>query len=324
MGIFKPKNADAPPPAPSAISHAVDCVAMRAEPGNAEAKPIDVAALVATRDRPRDLARLLASLAEADRPEALNYRVVVVDNSKLRSAAPVVAEANLPMPIAYLHEPRPGLSRARNAGLRTIDRGYLATLDDDIIVPKDYLTQLHRVITEHPAAGVIGGRVELYNPDDYPISIRTGESVERYQGGTNIFGFIPGCNQIIRRDVIDQVGFYDTRLGAGTPTGAAEDDDMVYRIWKKGHQAVYVPSLLIYHNHGRTARDAKTLQRNYIRGNGAFVIKHLMRFDANAMRMFMTLVPWCLKAAILRRGNLEFAQTYLKHFALGALRFFWG
>ncbi len=282
---------------------------------------LNITALIATRDRPEDLERLLASLTQTVAPPALRYSAVVVDNSANRSAEQTVLRARTPFPIRYQHEARPGLSRARNAGLRLVSGGYIATLDDDIIVPADYLVQLERVIRANPDAGVIGGRVELHNADDYPISIRLGDVPERYDGSAEIFGFIPGCNQIIRRDVIDAAGTYDVRLGAGTPAGAAEDDDMVYRIWKKGYAAAYAPELVIFHNHGRKAADADRLQRNYIKGNGAFVTKHLLRFDANAAAMFRKLVPWCFKAAFSRGERGAYARRYLKYYWIGAAHF---
>lgn len=282
---------------------------------------IQVAALVATRDRPDDLRRLLESLARVQAPDALDYRIVIVDNSANGNAEAIVAAAPAPFPIAYLHEPRPGLSRARNAGLGAIPDGYVATLDDDIIVPEDYLVQLERAVRAHPGAGAIGGRVELFNREDYPISIRLGDAPETYQGGVNIFGFIPGCNQVIRRAALARVGAYDVRLGAGTPTSAAEDDDMIYRIWKQGYEAVYAPDLRIFHNHGRKADEAGALQRNYIKGNGAFLTKHMMRLDPHAAAMFVKLVPWCFKAILFRAENADYARKYLKYYAIGAARF---
>lgn len=280
-----------------------------------------VVGLVATRDRPADLARLLMCLTGMRPAPGLRYSLVVVDNSVNRTAEAVVAEAQLPFDTRYVHEPRPGLSRARNAGLTVAETDYVATLDDDIIVPPDYLVQLEQALRAHPDAGVIGGRVELFNPDDYPISIRTGDLPEHYSGGTNIFGFIPGCCQVIHRDALREAGAYDTRLGAGAPTGAAEDDDMVYRIWKKGYAAVYAPELVVFHNHGRKATDAERLQRNYMKGNGAFLAKHMLRADANAFAQFRQLIPWCFKAILTRGEKAKYAGKYLRFTSIGALQF---
>jgi GT2 family glycosyltransferase len=282
---------------------------------------ISVVGLVATRDRPVDLARLLKCLAEVRATPRLRYSLVVVDNSVNRTAEAVVTEAQLPFETRYVHESRPGLSRARNAGLEVVEADHIATLDDDIIVSPDYLVQLEHVLRAHPNAGVIGGRVELFDPDDYPISIRTGDLSEHYRGGTNIFGFIPGCCQVVHRDALREAGAYDTRLGAGAPTGAAEDDDMVYRIWKKGYAAVYAPELVVFHNHGRKAADAERLQRNYMRGNGAFLAKHMLRADANAFAQFRQLIPWCFKAILTRGEKAEYAGKYLRFTSIGALQF---
>ena len=75
----------------------------------------DLTVVVCTRDRPGRLARTLAALAAQEAPPA---EVVVVDNDprRERRPRPVVGR---PVPaVRYVAEPRPGLSVARNTGLR--------------------------------------------------------------------------------------------------------------------------------------------------------------------------------------------------------------
>jgi hypothetical protein len=77
----------------------------------------------------------------------------------------------------------------------------------------------------------------------------------------------------------------------------------------------------VFHNHGRKAADADRLQRSYMKGNGAFLAKHMLRFDANAFAQFRQLIPWCFKAIVTRGEKAEYAGKYLRFTSLGALQF---
>lgn len=84
-----------------------------------------ISIVVPTFRRPMDLAALLAALA----PELpADVELLVVDNSPEAGARAVVeAQARA----TYLHEPRPGVARARNAGVAAARGGHVLFIDDD-------------------------------------------------------------------------------------------------------------------------------------------------------------------------------------------------
>jgi len=69
--------------------------------------------VICTRDRPTELNRCLEALAELDYP---HFDVLVVDNAPSDDQARQVA---MRWGVAYVAEPVPGLSRARNLGAMT-------------------------------------------------------------------------------------------------------------------------------------------------------------------------------------------------------------
>jgi GT2 family glycosyltransferase len=92
---------------------------------------------------------------------------------------------------------------------------------------------------------------------------------------------IIGCNVAFKREVFEQVGYFDNNLGPGS-TGnlVAEDVDFLYRICRKGFKIVYSPDIVVYHNHRRKpGADSKSVRRNYVRGRGAFYCKHVLGRD---------------------------------------------
>ena len=78
------------------------------------------------------------------------------------------------------------------------------------------------------------------------------------------------------RRVLDEVGEFDTKFGAGTKIASGEDTDFLYRAYKQGFKILYSPEVLLYHNHGRkTEAQARSSSRGYALGRGAFYCKHI-------------------------------------------------
>ncbi|HTK34158.1 MAG TPA: glycosyltransferase [Caulobacteraceae bacterium] len=102
----------------------------------------EVAVLIPTLRRPESLDRTLRSLAAQSGAKALIEAVVVVDNSPEGSARPVAESWSPALPILYVHEPRPGVATARNAGLAKVAADYVAFLDDDEEAPPSWLETL--------------------------------------------------------------------------------------------------------------------------------------------------------------------------------------
>jgi len=95
--------------------------------------------------------------------------------------------------------------------------------------------------------------------------------------------------------LIERVGLYDTDFGPGSRF-IAEDSDFIYRAWKAGYKLIYVPSLFVYHDHGRrTPAAALALRRGYIFGRGGFYAKHIIGGDKVALQGMYWEILWSLK-----------------------------
>jgi glycosyltransferase involved in cell wall biosynthesis len=126
----------------------------------------DVAILIPTLRRPESLARALRSLFAQDRAAELIDAVIVVDNAPEASARPVVEALSpcAPVPLAYVHEPRPGVATARNAGLACVEAPFVAFLDDDEEAPPHWLASLlatHRALRADVTFGPWRGRADV-------------------------------------------------------------------------------------------------------------------------------------------------------------------
>ena len=117
-----------------------------------------VCVLIPTMRRPESLARALRSVFAQEGLGGRPVAIVVVDNDPTGTARETVdaLRADSPFPLAYRHEPRPGVATARNAGLAETDAPLIAFLDDDEAASRGGLAALLRAQAVTGADAVFG------------------------------------------------------------------------------------------------------------------------------------------------------------------------
>ena len=246
--------------------------------------PVAVSVIVATRNRCAPLAETLEAMTRLVVPPALAWELIIVDNGSTDDTPALLDRYRARLPLRAVVEPVAGLSVARNAGLHVARGEVIAFTDDDCVVDPHWLTALWNEFASDPELAALGGRVELYDPRDWPITIRTSRVRERFVSPLQLSTLIAGCNMAFTRRTIELVGTFDTTLGAGTRVGGAEDMDFLYRAFRRALKIVYVPEVLVYHHHGRrTAAQVARLRRNYTLGRGALLCKYLLRADGGML-----------------------------------------
>jgi len=246
----------------------------------------DVSVVVCTYNRSRLIGQALAHIGEAAVRANLSVEIIVVDNNSRDDTKEVVAQAarTSVVPVHYVFEPSQGLSFARNRGLKASNGSIIAFTDDDCVVDSNWIAALWREFDANPDVAVLGGRVDLYTPEDQPVSIRPIAERVRYTNAAQIYGLIIGCNLAMRRGVAQRIGGFDPAFG-GSKGVVADDIEFVYRALRRGLGVLYTPDAIVLHNHGRrTAEDLRALSRSYLRGRGAFFCKYLLNADRTILR----------------------------------------
>lgn len=285
-----------------------------------------VSVIICTRNRAADLAVALAALGRLAPPPDTSVEVIVVDNASTDHTARVVEDARavLPFPLHRLREVRRGLGAARNCGLQFASGEVIAFTDDDCIVGEDWLARIVAHFREADPPGVLGGRVELFNPDHLPLTVLTSTEPRRLAPTEHPGGLLLGCNMAFHRRVVEAIGAFDPRFGAGTPLVGAEDQDFIQRAQRAGFAVRYEPDVLLHHNHGRTtAEEARKLLVGYAYSDGACLMKHMLDGDGLAPRLFYWRLASLLRQARRGRpgpaGRIGFRMPWA--FLRGAARF---
>lgn len=253
--------------------------------------------VVCTRDRLADLARCLDRLLDLDAPPA---EIIVVDNSADGSARTVVAARP---PITYLHEPRAGLSIARNAGLRACRGELIAFTDDDTEPLPGWTAELVRAFDAAETWAVTGlvlpATLETEAQQDFqfvmggfgggfiPVRFDAEFFTRSLPHGCQVWRIGAGANMAFRRSALAAVGLFDERLGAGA-AGCSEDSEIWYRILAAGGGCLFEPRAVVLHHHRADPAGLRRQLRAYMRGHvAALVVQYdRHRHRGNLKRIF--------------------------------------
>ncbi len=284
---------------------------------------VTISVVICTNNRGAGLITCLQRLEEMEVPSNVLWELILVDNNSTDNTESVVAQfaAKSRLDVRYVPEKRPGLSHARNAGIAAARGDIVAFTDDDCMVDKGWLGAIVREFEADPALSGIGGRVELFDIRDKPVTITTCNERRLLSLTDEFVGFIHGCNMAFSRVAFKRIGFFDPRLGAGTRVMSAEDSDFLYRALKAGLKVVYSPDILVYHNHGRrTDLQVEKLMNGYALGRGAFYCKHVIQKDVFILKSAYWELRSLLRAATGRGQPKDMrrrARSFLRYLLSG-------
>src|SRR6185437_13679780 len=213
------------------------------EPGLAQPPPeglVDeptVSVIVATRNRPRDLARFLKSAKELD---DVGFEIVIADQSDGDESELLCGGSPLASRIRYLRCLPRGKSNAVNHAARFARAPILALTDDDCTPDSLWLRNAVDAFAERPYLSVLFGEFvpiehdpgrefvpsyRITNPQEY----RTVPSAS-WQSGL-------GGNMVVRKAAFMAVGGLDECLGPGARFRNADDFDLNHRLVSAGYIA---------------------------------------------------------------------------------------
>lgn len=249
----------------------------------------DISLVVSSRNRAYGLDSCLEAIGRAAQAaDPTTVELVFVDNGSTDDTSAVVAAwaKSAPLPVRLLHEARPGLAVARNTGIAAACGSLIAFTDDDCEPEPGFFQALAQAFAADEGPVLRGGRVELGDARDLPVTIKPDIEPATLDRTLHPGGFIHGCNMAFPRTLIEAIGPFDERFGAGAPFRSGEDTDFTHRAFKAGFPVVYCPDIVVRHFHGRRLpEDIRKLQSGYAFGNGALYAKYLFDRRSNMRGM---------------------------------------
>jgi glycosyltransferase involved in cell wall biosynthesis len=269
-----------------------------------------VSLVICTRNRGRQLSGCLDAVAAIR--TRIPWELIIVDNGSSDDTARVCAEfaTAAAFPVCTVHEAIPGLGRARNRGWHAAKGDLITFTDDDCYVAPDHIDRVVDLFVD-PAVGYGGGRITLFDPTDYPLTIQLQDTPERVPPQSYVrAGFLQGANMAFRRAALAQIAGFDPSFGPGNRF-VGDDVDAECRALFAGWVGAYDPTLTVAHHHGRKAAAARRMMHVYNVAIGAYWAKFLLRSDTRAT--FMRYVYWETRRAPIINVVQE-AEGAIKYF----------
>lgn len=203
----------------------------------------------------------LASVAALRVPSGAGLELLLVDNASTDGTTEYCqewAKANQFEHLRVLHEPKPGLSHARQCGFQAAQYPYILLCDDDNHLAEDYLQIGFELLEAHPQIGALGGLgkplFEEEEPDwferfhySFAVGPQNSHSGKIKRPVADVYG--AGC--FFRKSALDRVyrsGFNSAlsdRKGASLSSGG--DVELCYALQIVGYEIWYEAKLTFFH-----------------------------------------------------------------------------
>jgi glycosyltransferase involved in cell wall biosynthesis len=191
-------------------------------------------------DRPEELERMLAALEPG--PHAVE--LIVVDQSPDGRTRPIVMAHARRFDVKFV-QCRPGLSRARNAGLEHVTGDVLAFPDDDCWYRADTITRVLEHFEREPSLDGLSGRWvdESGAPCGHPWP-----SAPTLIDASNVWRSAISFTIFVRTRVASGLTFDPlVGVGSGTLIGAGEETLYLLKLLAQGAVLKYLPDVAVNH-----------------------------------------------------------------------------
>ena len=229
--------------------------------------------------------------------------IIVVDNGSTDQTCTTLAR-QFPSVRVIANTHNRGVARGRNQGLMSASGRYLLVLDDDTVIQPESLSRLISILAMQSTVGLCGS--QLLDPVRrlIPVNLKfptfwhkanqwrkTGrQNGEGMLDRAREVDYIVGACQLIRREVLDEIGGYDERIFYGP-----EDIDFCLRLRQAGWRVVCEPAAQVVHAEQRIARSLlSAIGRHHALGLAYYFWKN--RYGLSRKRLY-TRLPTYLSAS---------------------------
>ncbi|WP_299120767.1 glycosyltransferase [uncultured Tenacibaculum sp.] len=207
--------------------------------------------IVPVYNRPKEIDELLESLTKQDFQH--NFEVLIIEDGSDNSSETIVDSYKEKLNLHYFFKENSGAGASRNYGMEKASGNYFLILDSDVIVPHQYLSEVHQRL-EEKYTDAFGG------PDAAHESFTTLQKAINYSmtsilttGG--IRGKKKGVGKFQPRSFnfgLSKKAFLTTKGFSKMKTG--EDIDLSFRLWEEGFETQLIETAYVYHKRRSTIK----------------------------------------------------------------------
>lgn len=260
----------------------------------------------------------LQSIVNQDYP---NMEIIAVDNASTDATSEMVKK-KFPQVKLIINSINLGSTGGMNTGLKIATGQFIWFIDHDNILNSNMLSEMIKLAVTNQNIGIVVPKIYYWEKKDtiWAAGTSVGEitGINYSREGKDIGQYdkvedvdIAPANFIVRKDVIDKIGFYDDIYFV-----CYEDSDFCARVKKSGYRIVYTPRATCYHKFvllNRLASKKRWLSRSYYAARNKIIF---MRKNSRYFFIFVLLYPaWFLLYTYQAIRYLQFSA--LKNFYKG-------
>ena len=233
--------------------------------------PTLISALVCTCNRGRLAEDTVSSILANAHP---NFELVVVDQSRDNQTREALRPFFADPRLRYLKVATIGKGNALNTGLRETKGSVIAITDDDCTVPPNWLETFASTFAAHPKVAVAFCCVEAGEHDRtagfVPAYVRTGERMlTSIHDARHMQGL--GAGIAVRRNMIEEIGGFDSMLGPGSKFPSCDERDIAIRALLARYHVYETSRIAVKHFGFRTWQQGRLLaHRDFLAIGGAY------------------------------------------------------
>ena len=198
--------------------------------------------LLGTLNRPLELNQCFKTILNQKYP---NYEVIIVDQSDNDETEKLIYSLRDPRFI-YIRTIHKGLSHARNLALKKMTGDYFCLIDDDALYDDDYLQNGYEIFGNNHTKTILSGYIwNLITEDEYCQYSKLKNN--KILNTREVMRYCPSAALFFPYSCINEVGFFDERLGVGSKYCSGEETDYLLRCLKKGYRVIYSNKLYLKH-----------------------------------------------------------------------------
>jgi len=239
-----------------------------------------ISVLIATKNRSEKLKTCLQSVL---RSSYQNFEVLLIDQSTTKDTERIVTGI-ASKKIRYVRMNSTGKAKALNFAVRKSQYEILAFTDDDCVVTKNWLKEIHDTYRHAAVAGVFGNTYAYRNTQGKgKVCVATFQSKRK-----NVFSrpdiihyrvLGQGNNMSLKKSAVTSAGMFKEWLGVGSPAKAGEESELIFRILKTNRTLMTNPNMVVFHNRWLSRIEERMVQSLYTRGLLAFYAYYYFTAD---------------------------------------------
>ncbi len=216
--------------------------------------------------------------------------IVVVDNASQDGTAAMITTEFPEVRLIVMPHSNYGACETFNVGFASATQELVAILDDDVVLPSDWLEKATRRLVSEPAttAVVSTETIEPGMPSEYIAASK--------QKGRRYMSTFRGCGSLARRAALAQAGYYDERLFL-----YGNERDLTCRLLNLGYRVLQDPEIEIHHKTPFGIQMGKRSLYYHARNAWLSMLKYAPLEDL--LRM-----PFLVLSQVLLRGDAQEAD----------------